>query len=83
MIDSKEEFNELVRQLEIKERENELGKSLQTKLEAFKEVEVLINNLITTDNFCVFSEDQMEKAYTDGQENERQRCGYFDITNYK
>jgi hypothetical protein len=43
MIESKEEFNELLNRLKAKDKENKLGKSLQTKLQAFLEVEKLIN----------------------------------------
>lgn len=43
MIESKEEFNYLLNRLKAKEKENKLGKSLQIKLQAFKEVEELIN----------------------------------------
>lgn len=45
MIESKEEFNVLINNLKAKEKENKLGKSLQIKLRAFKEVEDLINKL--------------------------------------
>ena len=45
MIESKEEFNVLINSLKAKRKENKLGKSLQTKLRAFEEVESLINNL--------------------------------------
>lgn len=45
MIESKEEFNVLINSLKAKEKENRLGKSLQIKLRAFKEVEELINKL--------------------------------------
>ena len=45
MIESKEEFNVLINSLKAKEKENRLGKSLQVKLRAFKEVEGLINKL--------------------------------------
>ena len=43
MIASKEEFNDLLNRLKAKDKENKLGKSLQTKLQAFLEVEELIN----------------------------------------
>jgi hypothetical protein len=43
MIQSKEEFNDLLSRLKAKDKENKLGKSLQIKLQAFKEVEQLIN----------------------------------------
>ena len=43
MIESKDEFNELLNRLKAKQKENKLGKSLQTKLQAFLEVEKLIN----------------------------------------
>ena len=45
MIESKEEFNDLINRLKAKEKDNRLGKSLQIKLQAFKEVEGLINKL--------------------------------------
>ncbi len=45
MIECKEEFNDLINRLKAKEKENKLGKSLQIKLRAFKEVEELINKL--------------------------------------
>lgn len=31
----------------------------------------------------MFSADQMEQAYINGQENEEQRCGHFNIENYR
>ena len=43
MIESKEEFNYLLNNLKAKKKENRLGKSLQAKLQAFQEVEELIN----------------------------------------
>ena len=43
MIESKEEFNDLLNRLKAKQKENKLGKSLQIKLQAFLEVEELIN----------------------------------------
>lgn len=43
MIESKDEFNDLLNRLKAKDKENKLGKSLQTKLQAFLEVEELIN----------------------------------------
>ena len=43
MIASKEEFNELLNGLKAKNKENKLGKTLQSKLQAFLEVEELIN----------------------------------------
>lgn len=43
MIESKDEFNDLLNRLKAKKEENKLGKSLQTKLQAFLEVEKLIN----------------------------------------
>ena len=43
MIASKEEFNALLNRLKAKGKQNKLGKSLQIKLQAFLEVEELIN----------------------------------------
>lgn len=43
MIDTIEEFNYLVKRLKNKNKEGKLGKSLQIKLQAFLEVEQLIN----------------------------------------
>lgn len=43
MIESIEEFNDLLNRLKAKQKENKLGKSLQIKLQAFLEVEELIN----------------------------------------
>ena len=43
MIESKDEFNDLINRLKAKEKENKLGKTLRIKLQAFKEVEDLIN----------------------------------------
>ena len=43
-------------------------------------VDELINLMGVSDKF---SADQMEQAYINGQENEQQRCGYFDIENYR
>lgn len=51
MIESKEEFNDLIKRLKAKKKQNKLGKSLQIKLQAFKEVEQLINKLTLT---CLF-----------------------------
>jgi len=43
MIESKEEFNYLLKNLKAKKKENRLGASLQAKLQAFQQVEGLIN----------------------------------------
>lgn len=52
MIESKSEFNDLITRLKAKEKANKLGKSLQIKLQAFKEVEQLINNLASPGVTC-------------------------------
>ena len=54
MIESKDEFNDLLNRLKAKDKENKLGKSLQTKLQAFLEVEKLINLPISGVVNCVY-----------------------------
>ena len=66
MIESKEEFNDLIKLLKSKEKENKLGKSLHIKLQAFKEVEQLINKLTITDVVSSANELAQEfKEYTE------------------
>tara|TARA_R110000772_G_C13310328_1_gene440536 strand:- start:57040 stop:57291 length:252 start_codon:yes stop_codon:yes gene_type:complete len=43
----------------------------------------LVNNLSISDVSGMFSVDKLKKAYEDGVEHEQQRCGYFDIENYR
>jgi hypothetical protein len=57
MIESKEEFNDLLNRLKVKQKESKLGKTLQTKLQAFLEVEELINlRLGGVGNWVTFEE---------------------------
>jgi hypothetical protein len=49
MIESVEEFNYLLERLKEKHKQKKLGSSLRAKLEAFREVEKLINNLNNID----------------------------------
>jgi hypothetical protein len=43
MIESKQEFNELLERLRTLKKENRLGKHMESQLQAFEEVEGLIN----------------------------------------
>ena len=43
MIESKEEFNEVLERLRTLKKENRLGKHMESQLQAFEEVEGLIN----------------------------------------
>lgn len=43
MIESKQEFNELLERLRTLKKENRLGRHMESKLEAFEEVQELIN----------------------------------------
>tara|TARA_R110000772_G_scaffold187433_1_gene298584 strand:- start:158 stop:406 length:249 start_codon:yes stop_codon:yes gene_type:complete len=64
MIASKEEFNELLNRLKAKNKENKLGKTLQAKLQAFLEVEELINLPISGVG-CSLDFDKLRKQFDD------------------
>lgn len=44
---------------------------------------VALNTLNLPNVSGMFSVDNLKKAYEDGVEHEQQRCGYFDIENYR
>lgn len=62
MIESKDEFNDLLNRLKAKDKENKLGKSLQTKLQAFLEVEELINLPICGVSSSAFKDELIRKT---------------------
>ncbi len=51
-------------------------KDYKVRIKAIKE------QLTLTDVSSMFSAKQMEQAFNDGIESEKQRCGEFDIENY-
>lgn len=63
MIESKDEFNDLLNRLKAKDKENKLGKSLQTKLQAFLEVEELLRK---TESMIWFARENYNKEYYEG-----------------
>jgi len=48
----------------------------------FNNIEKLKEHLTLTDVSSMFSAKQMEQAFNDGVEAEKQRCGEFNIENY-
>jgi hypothetical protein len=83
MIESKDEFNDLLNRLKAKDKENKLGKSLQTKLQAFLEVEKLINLPISgVVRSKRFNKNDLLRAYQAGAIENQDDCvsfGYDDL----
>ena len=52
-------------------------------IDLVNEYEAVKSKLILPVVSGMFSEQQMEDAYNSGAEAEQQRCGYFDIENYR